>query len=110
MVDWLTAPVATNEEVEKDIAMQRLKTSATILLPPLAVFMRKGKGLHVRVNIFLTILGYIPGLVHAIWLAAHPDEQTRVIPDAPIGDTSPSAEELPQRDSTSSTEDQSAVS
>jgi uncharacterized membrane protein YqaE (UPF0057 family) len=90
--------------------MQRLKTSATILLPPLAVFMRKGKGLHFRVNIFLTILGYIPGLVHAIWLAAHPDEQIRVIPASPPPDTSASAEEPPQPDSVATAEDQSAVS
>jgi uncharacterized membrane protein YqaE (UPF0057 family) len=103
----LTAPVATDEEV---IAMQRLKTSATILLPPLAVLMRKGKGLHFRVNIFLTILGYIPGLVHAIWLAAHPDEQTRVIPTPPTPDTATATEEPPPPDNTSTTEDQPAVS
>ncbi len=88
--------------------MQRLKTSATILLPPLAVFMRKGKGLHFRVNIFLTILGYIPGLVHAIWLAAHPDEQTHVIAVPPAGDAATPAEASPPPDSASAMEDQPA--
>ena len=40
----------------------------SILLPPLGVFFRVGIGGHFWINIILTLLGYIPGLVHAVWV------------------------------------------
>ncbi len=42
----------------------------SILLPPLGVFLQVGFGLHFWLNIVLTLLGYIPGLVHAVWIIA----------------------------------------
>lgn len=42
----------------------------SILIPPLGVFLRVGFGLHFWLNILLTLLGYIPGLIHAIWIIA----------------------------------------
>jgi len=47
-----------------------LKVLIAILLPPLGVFLTVGIGLHFWLNIVLTLLGYIPGLVHAIWIIA----------------------------------------
>ena len=41
-----------------------------ILLPPLGVFMQVGIGKHFWINILLTILGFIPGIIHAIWVIA----------------------------------------
>jgi uncharacterized membrane protein YqaE (UPF0057 family) len=41
-----------------------------ILLPPLGVFLTIGFGLHFWLNILLTLLGYIPGIVHAVWIIA----------------------------------------
>ena len=41
-----------------------------ILLPPLGVFFQVGLGKDFWINILLTLLGYIPGLVHAIWIIA----------------------------------------
>ncbi len=41
-----------------------------ILLPPLGVFLQVGFGKDFWINILLTLLGYIPGLVHAIWIIA----------------------------------------
>ena len=38
-----------------------------IILPPLGVFLQVGLGMHFWLNILLTILGYLPGIVHAIW-------------------------------------------
>ena len=40
----------------------------TILLPPLGVLLGKGIGGAFILNIFLTLLGYFPGLVHAFWV------------------------------------------
>ncbi len=41
-----------------------------ILLPPVGVFLQVGLGLHFWINIVLTLLGYIPGIVHAVWIIA----------------------------------------
>lgn len=39
-----------------------------ILLPPVAVFLKKGVGKDLIINIVLCLLMLIPGIVHAIWL------------------------------------------
>jgi hypothetical protein len=36
-----------------------------VIIPPLGVFLQVGFGLHFWLNILLTLLGYIPGLIHA---------------------------------------------
>ncbi len=41
-----------------------------ILLPPLGVFLQVGFGIDFWINILLTLLGYIPGIVHAVWVIA----------------------------------------
>lgn len=39
-----------------------------IFLPPISAFLSVGFGLHFWLNILLTLLGGLPGSVHAIWL------------------------------------------
>jgi uncharacterized membrane protein YqaE (UPF0057 family) len=39
-----------------------------IVLPPLGVLLQVGLGLQFWLNILLTLLGYIPGIIHAIWV------------------------------------------
>ena len=48
--------------------MDVLRILIAILLPPLGVFLQVGIGLHFWLNILLTLMGYIPGIVHAIWV------------------------------------------
>ena len=36
-----------------------------ILLPPLAVFLEHGLGRDFLINLLLTIIGWIPGVIHA---------------------------------------------
>lgn len=50
--------------------MELVKIIIAILLPPLGVFLQVGIGKHFWLNILLTLLGYIPGIVHAIWVIA----------------------------------------
>ncbi|SEM20550.1 YqaE/Pmp3 family membrane protein [Halomonas caseinilytica] len=50
--------------------MDIIRIILAIILPPVGVFLQVGLGLHFWVNILLTILGYIPGIVHAIWIIA----------------------------------------
>ena len=39
---------------------------ACIILPPLGVFLKVGCGVTLLINVLLTILGYIPGIIHAL--------------------------------------------
>ena len=48
--------------------MDVLRILFSILIPPLGVFLQVGLGLQFWLNILLTLLGYFPGLVHAIWI------------------------------------------
>ncbi len=48
--------------------MDIIKTLLAMFLPPVAAFMQVGPTLHFRVNIILTLLGGLPGMVHALWL------------------------------------------
>lgn len=45
-----------------------LKIVLAIFLPPVAAFLQVGIGLHFWLNILLTVLGVLPGQIHAIWL------------------------------------------
>lgn len=39
-----------------------------IVLPPLAVGLKAGIGFHLFLNIVLTLLLYLPGILHALWI------------------------------------------
>jgi len=48
--------------------MDLIKILIAILLPPLGVFLEVGLKGQFWLNILLTLLGYIPGIIHAIWI------------------------------------------
>jgi uncharacterized membrane protein YqaE (UPF0057 family) len=50
--------------------MDLIRILFSILLPPVGVFLQVGIGKHFWLNIVLTILGYIPGIVHAVYIIA----------------------------------------
>ncbi|CAG9943914.1 unnamed protein product [Clonostachys rosea f. rosea IK726] len=39
-----------------------------VILPPLGVFLERGCGVDLLINIPLTILGWLPGLIHALYI------------------------------------------
>jgi uncharacterized membrane protein YqaE (UPF0057 family) len=43
-----------------------LKIILAIILPPLAVGLEYGIGSKFLINLLLTLLGYIPGVIHAL--------------------------------------------
>lgn len=47
-----------------------LKVLLAIVLPPLGVFFEVGLGKHFWINVVLTLLGYFPGIIHAVWVIA----------------------------------------
>ena len=45
-----------------------IRILCAILLPPLGVFLQVGLGLQFWLNILLTLFGYLPGIIHAVWI------------------------------------------
>lgn len=54
----------TANEGSKDV----LRIILAILLPPLGVALQVGLGPHFWINLVLTLLGYVPGIIHAIYI------------------------------------------
>jgi len=48
--------------------MDIVKIILAILLPPVAAFLQVGVNAHFWINIVLTLLGGLPGVIHALWL------------------------------------------
>lgn len=48
--------------------MYIVKIILCFILPPLAAFLQIGISTHFWINIILTLLGGIPGVIHALWL------------------------------------------
>ncbi|HET7315364.1 YqaE/Pmp3 family membrane protein [Salinisphaera sp.] len=53
--------------------MDLIRILLAILLPPVGVFLQVGFGLQFWINILLTIFGYIPGIIHAVYIIATRD-------------------------------------
>lgn len=64
------------------VRMDLIRIIFAIILPPLGVFLQVGLGKHFWINILLTLLGYIPGIIHAIYiiLTVGPDRSRRTGP------------------------------
>jgi uncharacterized membrane protein YqaE (UPF0057 family) len=48
--------------------MDIIRILLAIFLPPVGVFLQVGFGLHFWINILLTLLGYLPGIIHALYI------------------------------------------
>lgn len=45
-----------------------LKIIVAFFLPPAAAFWQARLGLQFWINLVLTIIGWLPGIIHALWL------------------------------------------
>ncbi|NII09571.1 YqaE/Pmp3 family membrane protein [Oleiagrimonas sp. C23AA] len=48
--------------------MDIIRLIFSVIIPPLGVFLQVGLGAQFWLNVLLTLLGYIPGLIHAIYV------------------------------------------
>jgi uncharacterized membrane protein YqaE (UPF0057 family) len=55
--------------------MKLLRFILGLALPPLGVFLTVGAGPTLLINILLTLLGWLPGSIHAVWVIAKHEEQ-----------------------------------
>lgn len=53
--------------------MDIIRIIFSIIIPPVGVFLQVGFGMHFWLNILLTLLGYVPGLIHAIYIIVSRD-------------------------------------
>lgn len=55
--------------------MNFLRIILALFLPPVAVFLTMGMGPTLLINILLTLLGILPGSIHALWVIVKHEEQ-----------------------------------
>lgn len=48
--------------------MDIIRIILAIILPPVGVFLQVGFSFHFFLNILLTILGFVPGIIHALYV------------------------------------------
>jgi uncharacterized membrane protein YqaE (UPF0057 family) len=56
-----------SEEQEKSDS-ELLAVILAIFLPPLGVFLKKGLDAQFVINILLTLFGWLPGIIHALYV------------------------------------------
>ena len=47
-----------------------IKIILAVILPPLGVLVEVGLTKHFWINIILTLLGFVPGIIHAVYVIA----------------------------------------
>lgn len=50
----------------------------SILIPPVGVFMNMGISQALLINVLLTLLGWFPGVIHALWIISRKSEQANI--------------------------------
>ncbi len=48
--------------------MDFIRILLAIFLPPLGVFLQEGLKKRFWINVLLTLLGYLPGIIHAVYV------------------------------------------
>lgn len=48
-----------------------------VLLPPVGIFLTYGLSATLLINIVLTLLGWVPGSIHAVWAIAKHEERMK---------------------------------
>ncbi len=61
--------VGATRKYTTDLLMNLL---LAVLMPPLSVFLKTGSGRIFWLNVLLTVLAYLPGVVHALWIVTRP--------------------------------------
>lgn len=54
--------------------MKLLQLIFCIVFPPVGVFLTVGLSPALAINIVLTLIGFIPGVIHALWILSKQSE------------------------------------
>jgi uncharacterized membrane protein YqaE (UPF0057 family) len=55
--------------------MKLTRLLLALFLPPVGVFLTVGISVTLIINIFLTLLGWLPGSIHALWVITKHEEK-----------------------------------
>lgn len=55
-----------------------IKLILAVLLPPVAVFLSSGISTALVINIVLTLIGWLPGVIHALWVVTKQAEKAKI--------------------------------
>lgn len=55
--------------------MKLLRIALGIVIPPIGVFLTTGISSAFLINILLTLLGWLPGSIHAVWVIVKHEER-----------------------------------
>ena len=61
-------PQGTKEENLKSIAIKVLATVVAFFLPPAGVLIARGSFNQLTLNIILTVMFWVPGIIHALYV------------------------------------------
>ncbi len=53
---------------DKEVVVDFFRIIVSIIVPPLGVYWQVGFTGQFWINVLLTLLGYVPGLIHAIYI------------------------------------------
>ena len=62
---FLSLPVL---QIFGDRYVDIIRIILSVIIPPVGVFLQVGFGAQLWINILLTILGYVPGVIHALYI------------------------------------------
>jgi len=62
--------------------MKLVRIVLGILIPPVGIFLTYGISSTLLINILLTILGWLPGSIHAVWAIIKHYEKTDTRPES----------------------------
>ena len=65
---WVIAHIKNDGAPAEDGFSTFLGLLACTFLPPLGVFLKRGIGLQLLLNLLLTALFWFPGSIHALWI------------------------------------------
>lgn len=55
--------------------MKLIRVLLAIVLPPVSIFLTYGISTTLVINILLTLMGWVPGIIHALWALSKYDEK-----------------------------------
>lgn len=62
--------------------MKLLRILLAVLVPPVGIFLTYGLSATLVINILLTLLGWVPGMIHGLWAVAKHEENANQQPVA----------------------------
>ncbi|GAB4145623.1 MAG: hypothetical protein Fur0046_23290 [Cyanobacteria bacterium J069] len=57
--------------------MKLVRILLSVLVPPVGVFLTYGLSSTLVINVLLTILGYVPGMIHGLWAVLKHEEKLK---------------------------------